>query len=432
MMMSSFNSSMNKTVVAVKALLFCSLAFSAVQVYNFSQRGEDESRESRRSLSIDHGNGTCTWTPAVDLDNSTDPYGTLIAAYPSSGMRFVWQQVEGITGIAVQDDFFAISKDATKFGIVKTQYPHIEGIWSYGNNMDQVILLVRNFRWAFPSYHTLLSEINYAHTWEQAYNYLDNIFTQRPAFGEWVKFRDYLFDHEVKLWKWMIDFHMEGGTKYWEDLDFERNGQFPFSYLNDTQIAAEPKDENCNGNLNCVASAVISYERMFNQSTGVEQLRTIANTMRGKQLMNIPDDDIIPCMYLDTIISAPEPRNEDRAGPAREEYIFTMQQLNDILAMKTEVRSKYSSGAWANNAQAQDLVSYLDEYIDELNDEIATYNGNPPPTPGPDPNYFPDLVDWYQTLGAEGNETYGKGGRYNKAKVQQMAGYWPSVQHLYP
>ena len=41
----------------------------------------------------------------VFLGRDFDSFGTLIASYPANGMRFTWQQTEGLTGIQVGDDF---------------------------------------------------------------------------------------------------------------------------------------------------------------------------------------------------------------------------------------------------------------------------------------------------------------------------------------
>eukprot|EP00547_Thalassionema_nitzschioides_P001076 CAMPEP_0194210776 /NCGR_PEP_ID=MMETSP0156-20130528/9100_1 /TAXON_ID=33649 /ORGANISM="Thalassionema nitzschioides, Strain L26-B" /LENGTH=148 /DNA_ID=CAMNT_0038938163 /DNA_START=70 /DNA_END=513 /DNA_ORIENTATION=+ len=107
----------------------------------------------KRYLSIDYGNGDCEWTAPVKVDLNEDPYGTLIASYPAAGMRLMWQMTAGAAGYEIGDDFFFNGRIG---GLIKTEYPHPEGIWSYGKEMDQTILLIRNPRWNIPSYHTLL------------------------------------------------------------------------------------------------------------------------------------------------------------------------------------------------------------------------------------------------------------------------------------
>lgn len=38
---------------------------------------------------------------------------------------------------------------------INSSWPHEEGKWSWGKQMDQVLLLIRNPRRAIPSYQTL-------------------------------------------------------------------------------------------------------------------------------------------------------------------------------------------------------------------------------------------------------------------------------------
>jgi len=186
-----------------------------------------------RSLSIDLGNGKCEWSGADKIDVNSNPYGTLFVSYPGSGMRLTWQMTEGASGVQVGDDFFYSGK--TINGMVKTQYPHPEGIWSYGKAMDQVILLIRNPRWNIPSYHTLIYELDYAHDYVTAYDNVFTAFSTRAPMDNWIKWRDYRFEDELNLWTWQIDFWMENGTRFWDDLDFERAGQYPFSYFDEVK-----------------------------------------------------------------------------------------------------------------------------------------------------------------------------------------------------
>jgi len=171
-------------MVSKRALhLYAVLALSAIGLFidfTLSKR----SMKSMRRLSHDYGAGNCEWTGAEKIDLAKNPYGTLFASYPGAGMRLTWQMTEGASGIQVGDDFFYSGRIG---GIVKTQYPHPEGIWSYGKNMDQVILLIRNPRWNIPSYHTLLFELEYAHDYVVAYDNVFTAFTRRAPMDNWMK-----------------------------------------------------------------------------------------------------------------------------------------------------------------------------------------------------------------------------------------------------
>jgi len=212
------------------------------------------------------GGGECEWTEAEPLGANYSGAGMLLAAFPGSGTRLVWQHAEGLTGVQVGDDFDCFSAEIESMrGIKKTQYPNLEGIWSWGHILDNVVLIVRNPRWAIPSYHTLLSEIHYAHDCETAYKYLHRLFTMRPSVEDWIHWRNYHFHEEVYLWKVFIDYWMEDGKQYWMDYDYKRNGQFPFRWLNESEMK---KDAHCIYDLDCIPKAVVAYENLQNNITG--------------------------------------------------------------------------------------------------------------------------------------------------------------------
>jgi len=391
--------------------------------YNFPTIVKHLSRERR--LSLDLGNGTCEWTGANKMDAKLNPHGTLFASYPGSGMRLAWQMTEGATGIQVGDDFFYSGH--TINGLVKTQYPHPEGIWSYGKAMSQVILLVRNPRWNIPSYHSTLYELEYAHDYNVAYDNVYTLFTRRGNMTNWIKWRDYRIEDEINLWALQIDFWMEGGSQFWENLDFERAGQYPFGYR--TQLQRPwPLDEHCRNDLDCVAKAVISYERLKAPETGPGELRKITDLLRYKKKISVISDETMDCVWNETWVNAPEKRNENRdsGGPAAEDYTFTMHQMEAMLAKVIFMKNKYSTGDWALNRPARDLVVIFHSYINEISGEIANMQTSPTPTPAPVADllqYKRDQVAWYNTIG--------KGNKYAKDIVQHMSAYWPMVEDRY-
>lgn len=389
-------------------------------VVNFQIRGRIT---GDRRLSIPLPDGNCLWTDSEPLDMSIiDPYGTLLASYPASGMRVTWQQTEGATGIKVSDDFFQLAYPKT--GIVKTQYPHYEGIWSYGTNMNQVIYVIRNPRWAMPSYLTILSELNYAHTWELAYDYLPEVFTKRAPMGDWINWRDYRFNEEIRLWGMHIDFYMEDGAQYWIPYDFERNGQWPFLFYNESDKPF-PQDYHCANDIDsCIPVAIIGYERIRDPEHGPGELHKIANALRGKHGMTVLPPENIECIWHDTWVETLAPYNDarDRNGLPRTAYNFTLEQMYTIEDKLVEYETKYSSEEWVNNTLAQDLVWNFQLYLVEVREEISQMEANPPPTGAPDAGRHDELVAWYNSKG--------KGNRYDKGKVQNM-GIWDLVKHFY-
>jgi len=384
----------------------------------------DQLIRTERKASIDLGNGDCEWTAAEKMDVARNPYGTLFASYPGAGMRLTWQMAQGATGINVGDDFFYSGKLG---GLVKTQYPHPEGIWSYGKNMDQTILLIRNPRWNIPSYHTLLFELEYAHDYVVAYDNVFTAFSRRAPIENWLKWRDYRFEDEINLWAWYIDFYMEGGPQFWHNLDYERAGQYPFRYNRESE-KPWPVDAHCRVDVTdgCEPKAVVSYERLRDVDKGPEELRRIIDTIRYKKEMNtVLSDDAIECIWLETWNKAPEPRNEDRdgGGTLAEEYVFTIHQMEEILAKLMALKNVYSKGDWVTHLPARELVKNFHDYIKEVSEELALMYTDQPPTQAPSVGSQKALVDWYNTLG--------RGNRHAKDIVQHMASYWGLVGDAY-
>jgi len=402
----------------VMTIVLCALA-ALVMV---STVGPFIIRRKLRKMSIYLGDGDCEWTEALNTVAGTDIYGTLFASYPGSGMRITWQQTEGLTGIRVYDDFFQLA--TPKIGLVKTQYPHYEGIWSYGNGLDQVILVIRNPRWAMPSYLTLLSELEFAHTWQIAYGHLPEVFTKRADMDDWIKWRDYRFADEIRLWGLHIDFYMENGAQYWMPYDFERNGQWPFRFYNASD-EPWPQDYHCAHDVeSCYPRAIVSYERLKDPIVGPTELKKIAAVLRNKTAMTVMPDDGINCVWHDTWIKNPYPNNDDRDknGLPRTAYNFTLAQMYVIEEKLVEYKNKYSTGRWEFNTEAIDLVQNFEIYIGDVRAEIDQMEENPPPTGAPNANYTQELVQWYNSKG--------KGNRYSKGTVQNM-GIWDLVKHLY-
>jgi len=378
-------------------------------------------QSKRRKLSINLGGGKCKWTGAAAIEDGAEVFGTLLAGYPASGMRVTWQQTSAITGIQVRDDFFNLH--LPRVGIVKTQYPHYDGIWSYGSNLDQVILILRNPRWALPSFHTLIAETDYAYTWALGNEAQYKVFQKRPPLEDWTKWRDYRFHDEIRLWGLFIDFYMENGAKYWMDYDYERNGQYPFHLLDDTE-KPWPRDVNCIYNIDCFPKAVISYENMIDEAKGPTELRKIANVLRGKPGMNVIEDEAIDCIWGETWKEAPEPSNanRDRNGLPSNAYTFTIEQMYAIENKLEDYIEKYGSGKWSSNPIAADLVTNFNSYLEDVSEEIFSMEENPQPTPAPYASYPDDIKDWYVGLNL--------GDRYNKTKMQERD-IWDMVKHFY-
>ena len=381
-------------------------------------------KEQRRKLQLNLGDGKCKWPTAQPLERSDNIHGILLTSYPAGGMRLAWQHVQGLTGHQIQDDYEECDTHYEPFGIVKTQYPHLEGVWSWGANLKEVIYVMRNPRWAIPSYHTLLHEIDYAHDCEAAKEAEHNLFTYRPPQWKWTLWRDLRFQEEINLYEWHIDFWMENGTVYWQDWDFERIGQWPFRWNTEAEKAAREKDLNCQyQDIDCVPKAAVAFEFLQNEVTGPAESQKMAKVLENKTGINVIEEEARECMWNATMDQESLNNNFDREGPENDEYGFTYKQMQSIQEMLVRVQTKYSSGSWIGNIVAEDIVKYVTYYLQVNEEEMNSMVGNYPPTPAPNPDYMENLKEWYRSID--------KGERYSKEKVQSMYGFWKYNSHLY-
>lgn len=198
----------NKSAAAV-AVFFLYVMLVNLNIYKMALISKEH-----RTLAKDLGGGDCSIEPLADIEEAPgNATKTLLASYPGSGKRFTFSVIAGLTNHKVADDWdFSGLLDYSPL-TVKTSWPHRAGIWSWENDMDQVILLIRNPRWAIPSYHTLRYEIDYANNWYSTFTRLDYVYTRRPNILVWEGWRDENFAEEIKNWSDYIDFWMQGERK---------------------------------------------------------------------------------------------------------------------------------------------------------------------------------------------------------------------------
>ena len=97
-----------------------------------------ENGEIQRTLSLDLGGGNCKWTQPNDAPQNGELFSTLLVAFPGSGKRAAFMQLEGLTEFKAGDDYH-LSPDSLerKYAFVKSNYPLHDGIWSFGKKMNQ-------------------------------------------------------------------------------------------------------------------------------------------------------------------------------------------------------------------------------------------------------------------------------------------------------
>lgn len=102
----------------------------------------------------------------------------------------VFIQMESLTGWPAKDEWDFEYLGDSNHPFIKANYPHHEGIWGWGTNADQVVLVVKNIRKSMVEYHDILWDIGYAKTWADAMVNKDTIYGERPPLDDFHQWRD--------------------------------------------------------------------------------------------------------------------------------------------------------------------------------------------------------------------------------------------------
>jgi hypothetical protein len=222
--------------------------------------------------------------------------------------------------------------------------------------MDQLVLLVRNPRFAIPSYHTMRYELNFSRNWTQSYSRKNFTYTERPSIIAWENWRDNRFGKEMDRWVWYIDFWMQGGLR--------RNSKEGIPKL----------DWHCDdGLMDCTPKSVVQFEKLYSadRSIGRAESRKIGDVLDSAEDVNVVAQEARDCVY-DEVMNRAEFHNANRDGngPGADEKTFRYQQLDSMALQVETLRDKYAGTNWTDVPIAQDLVIVLNEYIADI---VAEY-----------------------------------------------------------
>jgi len=317
--------------------------YVAIVNVNLSQKARYIARE--RELSTDLGGGQCFLDPPHK--STTDPGGvrTLLVGYPGSGKRFTYEVIEGLTDHRAADDWGFSGYQNTP--IIKTSYPHHEGTWSYGNEMDQTIMVLRNPRWSIPSYHNMKFELNFATNWLESYARLPNLYTERPSVAVWEAWRDENFEIELQHWVDHINFWMKNGTK--------RDGSV---------------DEHCQIDLlDCKPKTCVDFDVLYNEHPTTEFYK-LGKFLDASENVEVISKQARACI-LDAVYdhTAGSAISRNGHGDAPNMKRFTAFQLDAILTELVTMIDMYDDWALAGDTSADDLVTILQGYQRQIEAE---------------------------------------------------------------
>lgn len=79
-------------------LLYCTYSYESETSQDYFKSNAVASRNTKRSLTIDLGNGECEWQPPIyDIPEEIDFYKTAIVGFPSGDKRMIFVQMEALT-----------------------------------------------------------------------------------------------------------------------------------------------------------------------------------------------------------------------------------------------------------------------------------------------------------------------------------------------
>eukprot|EP00979_Chaetoceros_neogracilis_P001061 scaffold193_cov239-Chaetoceros_neogracile.AAC.6 len=322
---------------------FCVAAAYCVMVnHNVSQKAHLIERE--RALSTDLGGGNCVLNSPHKTTNGIGEKRTLLAGFPGSGKRFTYAVIEGLTDNRVADDWGFSGND--NGNIIKTSYPHPEGTWSYADGMDQSLLLIRNPRWAIPSYHNMKFELDFAMTWLDSYAMLPNVYTVRPSVASWETWRDEHALDELNKWVEFVDFWMTGGRK--------SNGIM---------------DQHCVDDLQCKPKGILDFDTFYNEHPTTEFYR-LGSILDATENVEVIARQARACI-LDSVYDDASLHNANRNGhgPAANQKRFSASQLTVMVDALNVLITKYSEWKDAGDQLAGELVIVLKGYLRQISSE---------------------------------------------------------------
>jgi len=353
----------------------------------------------RHLVTVAENGVDCEWADPQLVDDSVAPtlQATILASYPGSAKRAAFLQLEGLTELIASDDYnLNDDLNSTKYAFYKTQYPHHEGIWSWGNHGTQSIYIMQNPRTALRTYMFLKHEINYSQNRWSSWTHVEDAFTTRPPVYEWNDFKLERFHREMHSWSWHLEYWMEGGLlrDIWSHnitTSAHMYGlQHPAIYteaelavFQDRMTNVKPTwDHHCASEgahisdmSDCRPVEIISFEHLMDPNAGPSEVGKLANAIQGQTGVDVVQESAWGCVWSKVVVenATGTLSDADREGPDMEAYAFTELEMEIMIAELERLKAKYSHETWQFFVPlASVLVSYLDEYITDNKNYLNT------------------------------------------------------------
>ncbi|EJK48025.1 hypothetical protein THAOC_33214 [Thalassiosira oceanica] len=315
---------------------------------------------SQRRLTLNLGGGNCKWQPPIyDVPETIDFHKTVIAGFPSGDKRMIFIQMEALSGWPAKDEWDFKFLGLSNHPFIKANYPHHEGIWGWGDNADQVVMMVRNIRKS-------MVEFDY--------------------YMEGGLMRD-IYTHRITTphhWNMVVM-----PTAYTRDeLEYD-------SVVGD-EIVTPSYDPMCATVTDgCAPAAVISAEKLREHDVGATETAAIANVLHNDNRMGqyVIDSSTWDCVWdevsfpyflaappfsmlmvgLDQLIVKKKGLRTvyDRPGLTENDYNFSEEMLETMIQELDYIINKYSGPDWNTKSTAIRLVELISEHKTLVETELA-------------------------------------------------------------
>ena len=205
-------------------------------------------------------------------------------------------------------------------------WPHKMEIWSWGDQMDQVILLLRKPRQAIPSYHTMRYELNYCSTWLAREKMVPETYRKRPTVEKLVQWRDKLFNTEMDNWFNLYDFWMQDGFE-------EHNDQMHINCI----------DEKVN--IECQPQTIIDFENMYSINLNDDFLK-VGRVLDASKDVSVISEQARACV-LNNVMSMTDHKDLNMHQVSQpypdlpHEYLFNVSQFDRMFNQTIELRNSF-------------------------------------------------------------------------------------------
>mmetsp|Transcript_9503 Transcript_9503/g.11944 ORF Transcript_9503/g.11944 Transcript_9503/m.11944 type:complete len:420 (+) Transcript_9503:45-1304(+) len=373
------NSKDMKRTKKVAFAIIASFAFVSLNVLNTSPKLRRRALAGYGGYELEQSRGgDCVrQNPYIGNNSngtSTTFSKTLITGYPAGDKRMTFVQREN-------EPF------------IKANYPHHEGIWAWGKNADQVVMIVRNIRHTLAEYHDFVWDAEYTKTWEDATLDHDTN-SEHPLLENFLNWRDERVMDEIDWYGWFIDFYMENGLmrdvfthkittpEHWYMIMQPKRyhkDELAYDLIVGNQTVTPTQDPHCLNDIpTCVPIELISAENIgVNSNINGAEGHKMARALKGK---HGKDDWFLGEGVWDCILEELSLHKKgleafsfldwynDIDPTIQDDYNFSEEILDKMIAELDRLIEKYDAPGWAPISVY--LVELLGDYRRSLNKEL--------------------------------------------------------------